>query len=210
MKKYIIYKTTNNINKKFYIGYHSTEDIDDDYLGSGRDLLKAIKKYGKDNFTKEILFIFNNLEDALEMEKIIVNESVVKDKQSYNIKVGGEGGWSHIPKMLKEDSKFKNKFSKAVAKSMKMQYKNGSRKGWKHVNDNPKYRGCGFLGKKHTEESKKKISKNNRMILDKKVIEDRLNDYNNIEKKWGYIKKLSEKWGVSHTQVRRFINKYGI
>ena len=61
---YTIYKTTNNINGKWYIGYHSTKDVNDDYLGSGRDLKKAIKKYGIKNFSKEILFVFNSAEEA--------------------------------------------------------------------------------------------------------------------------------------------------
>ena len=51
--KYIIYKTTNLINNNIYIGQHATEDINDNYLGSGVALLSDIKKYGKDNFNKE-------------------------------------------------------------------------------------------------------------------------------------------------------------
>lgn len=45
---YYLYKTTNLINHKYYIGVHYSEDIDnDDYLGSGKHLKSAIKKYGK-------------------------------------------------------------------------------------------------------------------------------------------------------------------
>jgi hypothetical protein len=44
---YFIYKTTNLLNGKYYIGMHVTNQIDDGYLGSGKYLNNAIKKYGK-------------------------------------------------------------------------------------------------------------------------------------------------------------------
>jgi len=89
---YIIYKTTNNLNKKFYIGCHQTSDINDSYLGSGKHLKRAIKKYGIDNFTKEILFIFDNKEEMFLKEKEIVNKELVIDNATYNLKIGGSGG----------------------------------------------------------------------------------------------------------------------
>lgn len=90
--KYIIYKTTNNLDGKYYIGCHCTKDENDDYLGSGKHLSAAIKKYGKENFTKEVLFIFSNKQDMFFKEQELVNEAVVKDLDSYNLKVGGSGG----------------------------------------------------------------------------------------------------------------------
>lgn len=57
---FTIYKTTNLCNGKYYIGQHRTNNVNDDYLGSGIILKDAIKKYGKNNFKKEILFIFDN------------------------------------------------------------------------------------------------------------------------------------------------------
>jgi|688.fasta_scaffold720368_1 hypothetical protein len=89
---YIIYKTINLINKKYYIGCHQTLDINDNYLGSGKHLKRAIKKYGKENFKFEILHILNSKEEMFNMEQHIVNESLVKDPMSYNLKIGGSGG----------------------------------------------------------------------------------------------------------------------
>ena len=57
---YTIYKTTNIINNKIYIGKHKTTDPNDDYIGSGKHLWRAITKYGRENFKKEVLFSFNN------------------------------------------------------------------------------------------------------------------------------------------------------
>lgn len=94
--KYTVYKVTNNINKKFYIGVHSTTDPNDSYLGSGKIIKDAIAKYGKHNFHKEVLFIFDNLEDALSKEKEIVNEQFVKSEDNYNISLGGGIGGKNI------------------------------------------------------------------------------------------------------------------
>ncbi len=89
--KYIVYKTTNNINGKVYIGLHETENLMDEYLGSGVFLRQAIKKYGKDNFKKEVLFVFDNKEDMIVKEKELVNEGFVKRQDTYNMSMGGFG-----------------------------------------------------------------------------------------------------------------------
>lgn len=68
MKQYYIYLTTNLINDKKYIGQHYGE-INDTYIGSGNSLKKAILKYGKENFKKEILEICKNYEDLNIAEK---------------------------------------------------------------------------------------------------------------------------------------------
>jgi hypothetical protein len=87
---YIIYKITNQINGKYYIGRHSTKNINDSYMGSGIGIKNAIKKYGVDNFTKEIIAMARSTEELWELEKEIVNEDVVKDPMSYNNAYGGK------------------------------------------------------------------------------------------------------------------------
>lgn len=93
---YLIYKTTNNINGNIYVGMHETSNINDGYLGSGKRLLSSIKKYGKESFTREILFSFDNRRDMLEKEAEIVNEDFLKRNDVYNLTSGGKGGFYYI------------------------------------------------------------------------------------------------------------------
>jgi len=88
-KYHYFYKITNNLNNHFYYGVHSTDDLNDGYMGSGTRLHYAYKKYGIENFTKEILKFFNTREEANEYEAEIVNEDLVNDDNCYNIIKGG-------------------------------------------------------------------------------------------------------------------------
>ena len=90
--KYIIYQITNKINNKIYVGKHQTENMNDGYFGSGIALRNAIKKYGKENFTKEILFVFDTEQEMNDKERELINEEFVSRKDTYNLGVGGEGG----------------------------------------------------------------------------------------------------------------------
>lgn len=108
MKKHrfnYFYKITNNINGHYYYGIHSTNDLNDGYMGSGTRLHWAYKKYGKENFTKEILKFFETYEDACEYENIIVNEILVKDDSCYNIKLGGLGGSPNMLTVIDDNGK---------------------------------------------------------------------------------------------------------
>jgi group I intron endonuclease len=89
---FTIYKTTNTQNGKFYIGKHQTENLSDGYLGSGSAIKEAIKKYGKNSFDKEILFIFETEAEMNQKEKEILTEEFISDRNNYNRGVGGEGG----------------------------------------------------------------------------------------------------------------------
>jgi group I intron endonuclease len=104
---YTIYKITNTTNGKFYIGKHQTLDLDDSYFGSGKALNAAIKKYGKDSFVKEILFIFDTEDEMNLKEKELVTEDFVQRSDTYNLGVGGEGGPHFKGKSHSEEVKSK-------------------------------------------------------------------------------------------------------
>ena len=89
---YLIYKTTNLLNNKYYIGCHQTDNLNDGYLGSGKHLRYAIKKYGKNNFKFEIMYFLSSKEEMFELERSIVNEDLVNNPLTYNLKIGGSGG----------------------------------------------------------------------------------------------------------------------
>jgi hypothetical protein len=90
-----VYKTTNLVNGKFYIGYHKTDDPQDAYLGSGKYLRNAIAKYGAANFIKEVLFSFSDAASALAREEKLV-EVFRTDPLCMNIRKGGSGGFDYI------------------------------------------------------------------------------------------------------------------
>lgn len=93
--KYYIYITTNLINQKKYIGKRKCKcDIaQDTYLGSGKILQSAIKKYGKENFAKNILEVCDSEEICNEREKYwIAFYNASYNDDFYNIASGGEGG----------------------------------------------------------------------------------------------------------------------
>ena len=93
---FYVYKITNIVNDNIYVGVHKTKDLDDGYFGSGKILNRAIQKHGKDNFKKDIISLFDTYKEALEYEKNIVNEEFVARKDTYNIKLGGLGGFDYI------------------------------------------------------------------------------------------------------------------
>lgn len=91
MRKHIfIYQTTNLLNNKKYVGAHSTDNIEDGYLGSGRVLKQALKKYGKEIFSREILE-FCSIDNWQQRETHWIIENNTKSPNGYNISDGGLG-----------------------------------------------------------------------------------------------------------------------
>ncbi len=88
-KHYIVYLIENLLNAKIYVGFHSTDEIEDGYMGSGKLIRRAIEKYGVENFKRTVLFDFDNRHDAETMERRIVDEDFVEDPMTYNMTVGG-------------------------------------------------------------------------------------------------------------------------
>ena len=89
---YTIYKVTNKINGKFYIGVHKTDNPHDSYMGSGVAVRRAIDKYGRDSFEKDVLFITDIKEAAYNKEAELTVDFVRED--CYNMKQGGAGGFT--------------------------------------------------------------------------------------------------------------------
>ena len=91
VKKYnYFYKITNNLNNHFYYGIHSTDNLEDGYMGSGTRLNHAYKKYGIENFTKEILKFFDTRKECAEYEAEMVTEELIHSKECYNVVGGGD------------------------------------------------------------------------------------------------------------------------
>lgn len=90
--RYTIYKITNKLNGKIYIGKHQTENPNDPYYGSGKAIKDAIRKHGKENFIKEILFDFDTEDEMNLKERELITEEFVAREDTYNLGVGGEGG----------------------------------------------------------------------------------------------------------------------
>lgn len=142
----VIYKTTNLINCKFYVGQDSNNNLT--YLGSGEYLKRAIKKYGKENFIKEILEVCESLDELNEREKFwITNLSATT--YGYNISFGGQVGWfkglKHKPESIE-----------------KIREKSTGRKFSPEVIEKLKGKNNHFYGKNHSNETKEKISKSNK------------------------------------------------
>lgn len=140
-----VYCIENLVNGKVYVGKHSTNDVNDGYMGSGKLLNAAIKKYGIENFRKHILMTFESSDEAFEFERQLVNENFVADENTYNIRVGGEGG--RVPNW--SDPEWRAKKIESVKEHNRRLHVEG-------VLVAPDW-----TGKRHTEETKKKIGSAN-------------------------------------------------
>ena len=101
---FIVYQTINTVNNKIYIGKHQTAKLEfDGYIGNGvwinkpntymnptTNFQKAVKKYGTNSFIRSTLKIFDNLQDALDLERWLVDEKFIKRPDTYNMVLGGK------------------------------------------------------------------------------------------------------------------------
>ena len=148
---YTVYKITNKINGKYYIGVHKTMDPYDDYMGSGIAVKKAIKKHGKQNFSKEILLTTECKEEAYKHEHVLTENYIVSN--TYNMKRGGVGGFTR-------ENALKGNAS-ALAKLTKKQLSENGKKGYVAANIDPiecgRKGGLANKGKPKSEEHKQKL-----------------------------------------------------
>jgi hypothetical protein len=199
--KFYIYKITNTINNKYYIGAHKTINENDNYFGSGKLLKRSIKKHGIENFIKEIVEYCNSESEMFERELEIIN-CVISDDLCMNISYGGHGGWTFVNKnklnsrkgvsLTKEHKEKIGAASKGkiVSETTKGKMSTARKQYWTNVDDDKKEKtkeklrkyaknrpadhskkisdtlkerysvpeNNPFYGKKHTEESKQKMS----------------------------------------------------
>jgi hypothetical protein len=96
MKKYFfVYKTTRT-DGRYYLGMHSTSELNDGYLGSGKILKQSIKKHGVEQHTREILGHASSIEELKLLEQKIITREHLSNPLCMNLKLGGEGGWDYI------------------------------------------------------------------------------------------------------------------
>lgn len=153
---YCIYRIINKINGKTYIGQHKYKKLNDNYMGSGVLITKAKKKYGIENFKKEILeFDIPNVDLANDWEQMYILFERVKGKAEYNIANGGNGnkGFHHS-----EETRIKM----SEANEGRIPWNKG--KHWSEetkriISEKTKGRPSSMKCKHHSEETKRKISK---------------------------------------------------
>jgi hypothetical protein len=164
-KKYhYIYKTICNVTNRYYVGMHSTNNLNDDYLGSGKRLRASIRKHGADNHTKEILEYYDTRELLVEAEVESITDDMIGDKNCMNLMGGGTGGFisdeqqkhrsecggKALHLKLKSDLEFKKEWRDKMVSGINRAYSTGKKdKNW----------GKDWTGKKHSEETKLKMRK---------------------------------------------------
>jgi len=102
VKHHFLYKVTHTETRRFYIGMHSTNDLEDGYRGSGFLIRLSIKKYGVNAHTFEILKKCANRKELRELERSHITDEILKNPLCLNRCIGGEGGairtgMSHTP-----------------------------------------------------------------------------------------------------------------
>lgn len=96
-----------------YIGRHSTDKLEDGYIGSGKLLWRAIGEFGKENFKRDILFIFDNPKEMFEKEIELVNDEFRSREDTYNWALGSES-WGMLGiKLEPRSEEYREKMSKA-------------------------------------------------------------------------------------------------
>lgn len=165
MNKYVgyIYKTTNLVNKKIYIGLHrvNNDKIDPKYFGSGLHLKRAIEKYGLENFICEVLEWCATEEALSVQEKYWITHFNALDKEiGYNIQDGGVGGFGHIDSTGENNAMYgvhrygeenPNYGTHWNLQSKQQMRDTIAQNGGHHGEKNP------MFGKHHTDEAKNKM-----------------------------------------------------
>lgn len=201
MKKYkyhYVYKIINDFDNRYYVGKHSTNNIDDDYFGSGLIIKKLINKYGKEHFHKIILKTFETSLDAYKYEEKIVNETLLSDTNCINLRKGGLG-WNY------ENDDFSHKMSLAKRNTVVVKDSNNN---YFRVNCNDERIKTGELiyankGIKRSNETKQKL-KEIHIQLGKNPTEKMKNAWkNNAKNRKGKKLNISEEGRLKHLEANK-------
>lgn len=194
-----VYKTTNLLNNKIYVGKHKVfnDKFDTNYYGSGKLINRAINKYGIENFKVELLEWCYTLEKLDERERYQIELLKARDPNiGYNLQFGGEGGWEYVNTYQKGEKH--PWYGRHHSEETKQKISS-------HINfkgeNNP------FYGKHHSDKSKEKLSNNakinpnygmkNKKVSDntKKLIsEAALSRWSNEEEKEKQSKRVKNAW----------------
>lgn len=175
---YCIYRIKNLINNKTYIGQHKYTKLNDNYMGSGIRIVNAIKKYGRENFKKEIIISGDFTKEQIDrFERCMIFCERLNGKAEYNLADGGQGskGCHHSEEDRRKISEARKGRKPMIGKHHSVETlkkmsetRTGELNGmWgKHHNEEAKRKigestKRGLLGKPKTEEHRKKISENN-------------------------------------------------
>lgn len=165
-----LYKITCLKNNRYYIGMHSTYNMEDGYMGGGKRITNSIRKHGKKAHTKEILEYFDDRESLRLREKELVNEELLNDPMCMNLQPGGGGGLineKHLKdfceagnRAFKEklkDEKYKEEFKQKTEENLKI-----ARAKSKELYERGEFKLDTFRGKKHTPEALEKMRNSGR------------------------------------------------
>ncbi len=171
---FVTYKVTCLVTGKYYIGSHKTDNIDDDdYMGSGRFIRQSIEQYGVENHKKEILGVFDNRRESVELEHMLVKEKRIAEKEMcLNASLGGESfdyvnsNGLNVYERLPESSEKRKEASKKANDRKRWLLENDesfanrvrdnqrvAQRKYYEVHDGP------FTGREHTDATKEKMSK---------------------------------------------------
>lgn len=151
-----VYLILNKANSKTYVGKRKSSKLwnEDNYMGSGIHLKSAQKKYGIENFEKFFICYTESEEDACEKEKFWIAEYRSRGKAEYNIADGGEGFPCNKGKKL--SGEHKRKLSEAKKGKKRKPFSNDTKQ---KISEARKKQTAPMLGKLHSEETKRKMSK---------------------------------------------------
>jgi len=169
-----VYRLTNTVTGMEYIGVHRTDNLNDGYMGSGKIIRRAVKKYGIDAFKKEILSQFATYMEALNEERRIVTKEYINKSNTYNLREGGYGrcewsdqhrkNFSLYKKKQWQDSEWKQRMLHTVytkERAMKISKSLTGRSRVNLQNKNPekiRKTAIAHTGMKRSEQAKKNMS----------------------------------------------------